>query len=67
MCWTLKIYSINNNILINKDMNDIVFSIYDSNGKYIGFTYDEEDAQQMANKYNGHYDWWICGSNSIFS
>jgi hypothetical protein len=48
-------------------MNDIVFSIYDSNGKYIGFTYDEEDAQQMANKYNGHYDWEFCGSNSIFS
>ena len=48
-------------------MNDIVFSIYDSNGKYIGFTYDKEDAQQMANEYNGHYDWEFCGSNSIFS
>ena len=46
---------------------EIVYSIYDDKGKYVGFACYEHDAQEMADKYNGHYDWEFCGSNSIFS
>lgn len=45
---------------------DIIYSIYDDKGKYVGFCGSELDAKQMAEEYNGHYDWEFCGSDSIF-
>jgi hypothetical protein len=45
-------------------MYNIIFSIYDSNRKYVGFSSTEEDAKEMANKYDGHYDWEFVSPNS---
>lgn len=45
---------------------DIVYVVYDNNGKYIGFATYENDATKMANKYNGYYEAEFIKSTSIF-
>jgi hypothetical protein len=32
------------------------YSIYDEQGRYVGFTDTLEDAKLMTNEYNGHYE-----------
>jgi len=46
--------------------HDCFYSIYDDKGRYVGFTDTLEDAQSMANDYNGHYQLEFAPSNSIF-
>ena len=46
---------------------DCFYSIYDQEGRYVGFTDTLEDAKLMANEYNGHYELEMASSNSIFS
>lgn len=45
---------------------DCFYSIYDQEGRYVGFTDTLEDAKCMANEYNGHYELEFSSSNSIF-
>jgi hypothetical protein len=45
---------------------DAFYSIYDQNGKYIGFTDTLEDAKLMSNEYNGHYELEFASPDSIF-
>lgn len=42
------------------------YSIYDQEGRYIGFTDTLEDAKSMAIEYNGHYELEFVPSESIF-
>ena len=42
------------------------YSIYDQDGRYVGFTDTLEDAKLMANDYNGHYELEFASSDSIF-
>ena len=42
------------------------YSIYDQDGRYVGFTYSLEDAKKMIVKYNGHYELEFASSESIF-
>ena len=46
---------------------DSFYSIYDQDGRYIGFTDTLEDAQSMAIEYNGHYELEFASSGSVFS
>ncbi len=43
------------------------YSIYDQEGRYVGFTETLEDAKSMATEYNGHYELEFASSDSIFS
>ena len=45
---------------------DCFYSIYDQDGRYVGFTDTLEDAKLMANKYDGHYELEFASSDSIF-
>jgi hypothetical protein len=47
-------------------VQDCFYSIYDQDGRYVGFTDSLEDAKKMAVKYNGHYELEFVSSNSIF-
>jgi len=42
------------------------YSIYDEQGRYVGFTDTLEDAKLMTNEYNGHYELEFVSSDSIF-
>ena len=46
--------------------NEAFYSIYDQDGRYIGFTDTLEDATLMSNEYNGHYELEFASSDSIF-
>jgi hypothetical protein len=46
--------------------NETFYSIYDQDGRYIGFTDTLEDAVLMINDYNGHYELEFASSDSIF-
>ena len=45
---------------------DCFYSIYDHNGRYVGFTDTLEDAVLMAKEYEGHYELEYASSGSIF-
>jgi hypothetical protein len=45
---------------------DCFYSIYDEQGRYVGFTDTLEDAKLMTIEYNGHYELEFA-SNSIFN
>ena len=45
---------------------DAFYSIYDQNGKYVGFTESLEEAKEMAAKYKGSYELEFTSPNSIF-
>mgnify|MGYP003333829506 CR=1 FL=1 len=42
------------------------YSIYDQDGRYIGFTDTLESAEEMADIHNGHYELEFASSGSIF-
>jgi hypothetical protein len=46
---------------------DCFYSIYDQDGRYVGFTDTLEEAKLMAIEYNGHYELEFVSSNSVFS
>lgn len=46
---------------------DCFYSIYDQEGRYVGFTDTLEDAVLMINEYNGHYELEFASSDSVFS
>lgn len=46
---------------------DCFYSIYDQEGRYVGFTDTLEDAVSMANEYDGHYELEFASSGSIFN
>jgi len=45
---------------------DCFYSIYDQDGRYVGFTDTLEDAVLMINDYNGHYELEFASSDSVF-
>ncbi len=45
---------------------DIIYVVYDNNGKYVGFASYEDDAIKMTNKYKGYYELEFIKSSSIF-
>jgi hypothetical protein len=47
-------------------MQDAFYSIYDQEGRYVGFTETLEEAKEMALKYEGHYELEFAASDSIF-
>ena len=45
---------------------EVVYNVFDKNDKYVGFTYSEEEAIEMASETGGRFEWEFLNSNSIF-